>query len=57
MANHGETERHIIRLFTEAKVFSYKGNIHEILTIGKPRPSKGECKTDVYILSKDVLFP
>lgn len=53
MANHGDTERHIIRLFTEANNFSFNGNNYEILIIGKPRPSRGECKTDVYILCKD----
>lgn len=55
MANHGETEKYIIRLFTEAKQFSYNGKKYEILKIGKPRPSKGECKTDIYILCKDNL--
>ncbi len=53
MANHGETERHLVRLFTEAKIFAFKGINYEILTIGKPRPSKGECKTDIYILCRD----
>ena len=53
MANHGETERHLVRLFTEAKVFTYEGVKYEILIIGKPRPSKGECKTDIYILCRD----
>ncbi len=53
MANHGETERHLVRLFTEAKLFTYKGINYEILIIGKPRPSKGECKTDIYILCRD----
>lgn len=55
MANHGETERHLIKLFTEAKQFTYKENKYEILKIGKPRPSRGECKTDIYILCKDNL--
>lgn len=55
MANYGETERHLVRLFTEAKVFTYKGVKYEIQIIGKPRPSKGECKTDIYILCKDDL--
>jgi len=53
MANHGETERHLVRLFTEATVFTYNEVNYEILIIGKPRPSKGECKTDIYILCRD----
>lgn len=55
MANHGETERHLIKLFTEAKQFTYNENKYEILKIGKPRPSRGECKTDIYISCKDKL--
>lgn len=55
MAKHGETERHILRLFKEANQFMYNGNNFEILKIGKPSPSKGECKTDIYILCKDNL--
>lgn len=53
MANHADTERHIIRLFTEVNQFTYNGINYEILKIGKPRPQKGECKTDVYILCRD----
>jgi len=53
MANHGETERHLVRLFTDAKIFTYNGINYEILIIGKPRPSRGECKTDIYILCRD----
>lgn len=54
MANFGETERTIKKLFTEAKSFDYKGEKYTVLKCGKPAPSKGECKTDVYVLTQDA---
>ncbi|MCD8401489.1 hypothetical protein [Tenacibaculum finnmarkense] len=53
MSKHGETERKIISKFEEQSEFTFKNIIYEILEIGKPKPSKGECKTDVYILTKN----
>jgi hypothetical protein len=50
MSKHGETERFIIGLFKESKEFVFQGEKVKILKLGKPRPAKGECKTDVYIL-------
>ncbi|MCD8412169.1 hypothetical protein [Tenacibaculum finnmarkense] len=55
MSKHGETERKIISKFEEQSEFTFKNIIYEILEIGKPKPSKGECKTDVYILAKNKL--
>lgn len=54
MSKHGETERSIIRLFEEAKEFIFQEEKYEIINIGKPRPSKGECKTDIYILTTNL---
>ncbi|BES62835.1 hypothetical protein [Dysgonomonas capnocytophagoides] len=48
-----DTEKHIIELFSEAQSFTYEGIDYEIIESGKPRPSSGECKTDIYILAKD----
>jgi hypothetical protein len=54
MANFGETERYIKNLFVAAKSFDYEGVIYTVLKCGKPTPSKGECKTDVYVLAQDT---
>jgi hypothetical protein len=51
MSKYGETERFIIELFEESKEFVFDGEKLKILKIGKPRSAKGECKTDVYILT------
>lgn len=51
MSKHGGTERFIIELFEAEKEFVFEGERLKILEIGKPRPAKGECKTDVYILA------
>jgi hypothetical protein len=54
MSKHGETERSIIRLFKEEKEFIFEEEKYEIIDIGKPSPSKGECKTDIYILTNNL---
>jgi len=54
MSKHGDTERYIIDLFKSEEKFSFENNTYKILSIGKPRPNKGECKTDVYILALDL---
>lgn len=51
MSKHGDTERYIIELFEDSKDFFFEGEKLKIVKIGKPRPKKGECKTDVYILA------
>lgn len=53
MSKHGGTERSIINLFESAKEFIFEEDKYEIINIGKPRPSRGECKTDIYILAKN----
>ena len=55
MSKHGATERYIVGLFEEAKDFSYENEKFKIIKIGKPRPKKGECKTDVYILAENKI--
>tara|TARA_B100000963_G_scaffold359659_1_gene387632 strand:- start:933 stop:1829 length:897 start_codon:yes stop_codon:yes gene_type:complete len=54
MSKHGETERQIISKFNSERIFTFGDAKFEILKIGKPKPSKGECKTDVYILAKNT---
>lgn len=55
--NFSELELRVRNLFKVGDTFSYFGNTYTILVSGKPKPSdgKGECKTDVYILTKDEL--
>ncbi|GAW97412.1 MULTISPECIES: hypothetical protein [Colwellia] len=47
-----ETESSLIALFKDNKVFEFNNKTYKILQIGKPSPSKGECKTDIYILAE-----
>lgn len=37
------------QLFPVGTNFSFEGKVYKIELCGKPRPSKGECKTDVYV--------
>lgn len=54
MASFGETERKIISLFPIGTTFNYQGEEYVIMKSGKPKPSKGECKTDIYLLAIDA---
>lgn len=54
MSKHGDTERYIVDLFKSEEKFTFETTDYKILDIGKPRPNKGECKTDVYILALDL---
>ena len=45
-----ELEQHIIRTFENEGIFVWNGHTYTVKLVGKPRPSSGECKTDVYIL-------
>lgn len=49
MADFVRTERSVEELFPKGSVFSLEGKDYKVLLSGKPRPSQGECKTDVYI--------
>jgi hypothetical protein len=42
-------EKYIGECFSKGSVFKEKGEEYKVLRSGKPRPSKGECKTDLYI--------
>jgi hypothetical protein len=49
--NFSNTETSLIKLFKESKTFDFNNKKYTILKIGKPSPSEGECKTDIYILA------
>ncbi|MBQ7940994.1 MAG: hypothetical protein IJ328_01130 [Muribaculaceae bacterium] len=51
MPKFGDTERYVLGLFSIGKTFSFRGEEYTVIHSGKPRPTKGECKTDVYVLA------
>ena len=44
-----DTEHSVEKLFPVGTTFFFEGKEYKVLLCGKPRPSQGECKTDVYI--------
>lgn len=46
-------EQDIVNMFQVGSSFNYKGDKYEVVLSGKPRPTKGECKTDVYIKARN----
>ena len=55
MSSYKNTEESILELFKESKEFIFEQENYEIINIGKPRPNNsGECKTDIYILTKNL---
>lgn len=53
MFGFGETERRVVKYFQEERVFYYNGVLFEAIVVGKPVCSKGEPKTDVYVLARN----
>lgn len=49
MPKFSNTERQVISLFQPGTKFSFEGKECTVLICDKPRPSSGECKTDVYL--------
>ncbi len=49
MADYIQAEENIRQLFPVGSVFNFQGEDYRVVKSGKPRPPKGECKTDVYI--------
>ncbi len=47
MAVFSDTEDYILKLFKNQGILKLKAGNYKILSVGKPRPSKGEGKTDV----------
>lgn len=55
MPDFSDSERKILDLFKSGTVFNFKGNTYSVVKSGKPRPSSGECKTDIYILASNIV--
>lgn len=49
MPNFVNSEHCIKELFPEGSSFSFEGKEYKVDLSGKPRPRRGECKTDIYI--------
>lgn len=52
MIKFNKTEKNIAKLFVQGAEFNFEGVSYKVLKSGKPRPNKGECKTDVYALAQ-----
>ena len=48
-----QLEDHIINTFNRDKRFNINNKVYSVIFATKPRPSTGECKTDVYVLFKE----
>lgn len=53
MPTNNQSESLILSKFSVDTVFFYENHDYIIKKSGKPRPSAGECKTDLYILALD----
>lgn len=53
MGTFGKTEHDITSLFPVGKRFEYDRHRYEVIVSGKPKPSRGECKTDTYVKAVD----
>lgn len=52
MPQFTQTEQAILNLFKVGTRFQLEGKTWEVIKSAKPRPSSGECKTDIYVLAK-----
>lgn len=53
MPEFSEIEKLLKSKFGKGETFKLKGDTYTILESGKPKPSSGECKTDLYILASN----
>lgn len=53
MPTFGTTEHDITNLFPIGGKFDYDGHRYSVINSGKPKPPRGECKTDTYVLAVD----
>ncbi|WP_144283152.1 hypothetical protein [Chryseobacterium echinoideorum] len=54
MTNYSNTEKHILQLFLDSESITLNNIQYLVKKVGKPRPSRGECKTDIYVLLEDL---
>ncbi|AMO32289.1 MULTISPECIES: hypothetical protein [Lysinibacillus] len=51
MSNFSQNERYVLSLFSPNNEFVYGGVRYKVVESGKPTSSKGEPKTDIYVMS------
>lgn len=51
--NYGDIEQLVLKQFSVGEEFNFKKDRYKVLLSAKPRPSSGECKTDVYVKAAD----
>lgn len=49
MSTFAQTEHNVTDLFPVGRTFVYDGTNYEVVVSGKPKPRRGECKTDTYV--------
>lgn len=49
MPKFSQVEKIILNKLQPSNTFIFKSNKYLIIESGKPSPSKGECKTDLYV--------
>jgi hypothetical protein len=54
MPKFSQVEKILLKKFQQSNTFIYKSNEYSIIKSGKPSPSKGECKTDLYIRAHNI---
>ncbi|MFP3919909.1 hypothetical protein U5N28_19065 [Lysinibacillus telephonicus] len=55
MVQFGDSERHIVSLFTPGSRFRFNGKEYEVELAGKPTTRQGEPKTDIYVRCFEVI--
>lgn len=53
MSDFGKAERQIEKLFVIGQSVDFQGKTYNVELVGKPRPIRGEAKTDIYILLRN----
>lgn len=53
---YSKLEQKIIDIFKKEGSFKFNNTTYDVIIADKPRPKKGECKTDVYILGKSYDY-
>jgi hypothetical protein len=54
MPKFSQVEKILLNKFQPSDTFFFKSNKYSIIESGKPSPSNGECKTDLYIRANNI---
>ena len=53
--NFSLAESILRKKFLSTEKFKFNGMDHTLILCGKPSPPSGECKTDIYVLAKNLI--